>query len=108
MQGGFMIGALGLAIHYFLAFSYTLFFFLIFPKIKFLSYNKFVIGFLYGVLVGAFMTFVVLPLTRLPSSPFVIQKAIEAWAILGIALGIPIAISTCDFYRKNVTIRVEK
>jgi hypothetical protein len=98
MKGGFAVGLSGLIIHYFLAFCYTLVFFIIFPKIRFLSYNKYLTGFLYGILVGAFMTIVVLPLTRLPASPFVFSKAIEGWAILGIALGIPIAISAFNFY----------
>lgn len=99
MKGGFAIGLLGLIIHYFLALTYTLLFFMIFPRIRLLSYNKYVVGFLYGVLVGAFMTFVVLPLTRLPTSPFVFQKAVEGWIILGVALGIPIAMSAYKFYR---------
>lgn len=99
MKGGFAMGLFGLMIHYFLAFSYTLLFFVIFSRVRFRNYNKYVVGFLYGVLVGVFMTFVVLPLTQLPASPFVFQRAIEGWMILGIALGIPIAISAYRFYR---------
>lgn len=99
MKGGFAMGLFGLMIHYFLAFSYTLLFFVIFSRVRFRNYNKYVVGFLYGVLVGVFMTFVVLPSTQLPASPFVFQRAIEGWMILGIALGIPIAISAYRFYR---------
>lgn len=98
MQGGFAIGFLGLMIHYFLAFVYTLAFFLMLPKVKLLSFNKYIVGFLYGVLVGTFMTFVVLPLTRLPHSPFQLQGAIEGWVILGIFLGLPISLSAYAFY----------
>src|SRR5690348_15551459 len=46
MKGGFWIGALGLLFHYFIAFSFTLLFFLVFPKVRILSYNKYLVGFL--------------------------------------------------------------
>jgi hypothetical protein len=44
------------------------------------------------------MTFVVLPLTKLPQSPFVFEKAIAGWIILSVALGIPIAASAYRYY----------
>ena len=98
MQGGFWIGLLGLCFHYFIATSFTLLYFLAFPRVKILSFNKFIVGFSYGLFVGACMTFIILPLTRLPDNPFDFQKAIVGWAVLGIVLGIPIAISAYNFY----------
>ncbi|HEX5172106.1 MAG TPA: hypothetical protein VFW11_23170 [Cyclobacteriaceae bacterium] len=104
MQGGFWIGLLGLAFHYFIAFSFTLLFFLAFPRLKFLFLNKYLVGLLYGLFVGAFMSFIVLPLTRLPPMSFSLQKALVGWAILGVVLGIPIAMSAHKFYSsKDVT-----
>jgi hypothetical protein len=99
MAGGAGIALLGLFIHYFIAYSWTLFFFVIFPYVRFLSFNKYLAGLLYGVFVGAMMTFVVLPLTRLPDAPFVLQRALLAWAILAVALGLPIAIRVYKFYK---------
>ena len=98
IRGGFWIGLLGFFFHYFIAFSFTLLFFIAYPRLKFLSFNKYLAGFLYGIFVGVFMTFVVLPLTKLPNNPFVFQKAIVGWLILGIAVGIPVAISASGYY----------
>jgi hypothetical protein len=105
MQGGFWIGFLGLLFHYIIAFSFTLLFFIAFPKLKLQWVNKYwiyVIGFLYGPFVACFMKFIVLPLTQLPPTPFVFQKAVIGWIILGTVLGIPIAISASRYYKKKL------
>lgn len=102
MKGGPEIAVLGLLIHFFLAFSYTLAFFLLFPRLKFLQRENIVlIGLLYGCLVGMFMTFIVLPLTALPESKFVFMKALQSWLILAVALGLPIAILTNNYYKQT-------
>jgi len=105
MQGGFGIGLLGLVFHYFIAFSFTLLFFLAYPRLKFQYLSKptlYAIGFLYGPFIGLFMKFIVLPLTKLPQTPFVFQKAIVGWLILSIAIGIPVAISASGYYSKRL------
>ena len=98
MKGGTGIALLGLAFHFFIATWWTLVFFVALPKLKFLHFNKYVVGFFYGYFVGACMTFIVLPLSALPNSPFVLSKAILGWSILGAVLGIPIAISAYRYY----------
>ena len=98
MKGGLGIALLGLLFHYIIATSWTLFFFVIIPKLKFLHFNKYAVGFLYGIFVGAAMTFLILPLSALPASPFVFSKAIVGWCILGTVLGIPIAMSAYSYY----------
>jgi hypothetical protein len=101
MQGGYWIGLLGLLFHYFIALSFTLLFFIAFPFLKLLSVNKYLLGLLYGIFVGAFMSFIVLPLTALPSAPFQFKEAIVGWGILAVVLGVPISISGNNFYRKQ-------
>lgn len=98
MKGGLGIGLLGAFFHFFIATWWTFFFFLILPQLKFLHFNRYIVGMLYGFFVGACMTFIVLPLTALPDSPFVFSKAIVGWIILGTVLGIPIAISAYRYY----------
>ena len=93
MKGGVGIALIGVFFHFFIAKFWTLFFFVIFSRLKFLHFNKYIVGMLYGFFVGACMTFLVLPLTALPDSPFVFSKAIVGWIILGTVLGIPIAVS---------------
>jgi len=47
------------------------------------------------------MSFVVLPLTPLPPGHFVFQKAVVGWIILGVVLGIPVALSATWYYRQH-------
>ena len=98
MKGGVETALLGLLFHFFIATSWTMFFFVILPKLRFLQFNKYIVGFLYGIFVGAAMTFLILPLSALPDSPFVFSRAIVGWSVLGTVLGIPIAISAYRFY----------
>jgi len=101
MKGGFAIATLGLAIHYFIACSWTLLFFILIPKLKFQAINKYLAGAVYGMFVGVMMTFVILPLTRLPQTPFQLQNAVIGWLVLSVALGLPIAIRAYSFYESK-------
>jgi hypothetical protein len=98
MQGGNAVAFLGLFFHYFIAFSFTLFFFWIFPKLKFLSFNKYLVGVLYGIFVNLVVWQIIQIFTPLPDNPFVLSNSLVAWFILGIALGIPIAYNAYRFY----------
>ncbi len=98
LKGGNGIALLGLFFHYFIAFAYTLFFFLVFPRLKFLSYNKYLVGMLYAVFVNLTMGQIVLRLSRLPVGPLVIANTIIEWLVLGVLFGIPIAYNTYKYY----------
>lgn len=89
---------LGLFFHYFIAFSFTLFFFLLFPRLKFLSYNKYLVGMLYGVFVNVFFERLILPITRIPDSPFDLSRSYVNWVIFGLIFGVPIAYNAYKFY----------
>lgn len=99
MEGGNAVQFLGLFFHFFIAFSFTLFFFLIFPRVKILAYNKYLVGMLYAVFVNLFMGQVVLRLSRLPVGPFSVSGSIVEWIVLGIVFGIPIAWNAYRFYQ---------
>src|SRR6266487_644377 len=49
MPGGFWVGLLGLFFHYFIAFSFTLLFFVAYPRLRFRLLNKYLLGVLYGI-----------------------------------------------------------
>lgn len=102
MQGGNGIASLGLFFHYFIAFSFTLFFFWIFPRIRILSFNKYLVGMLYAVFVNVVMGQVILPLSRLPSGPFSLSDSIIGWITLGVVFGIPIAYNAYKYYGVEV------
>ena len=98
MQGGNGVAFLGLIFHYFIAFSFTLFFFVIFPRLKFLSFNKYLVGMLYAVFVSEVMSNIILPLSALPASPFNLSRALIGWYTLGVVLGIPIVYNAYKYY----------
>ncbi|MBL7992677.1 MAG: hypothetical protein JNN25_14655 [Candidatus Kapabacteria bacterium] len=89
--GGMTSGAVGLLFHYCIALIWTILFFLAAAKLPVLVENVAVSGVLYAVFVWVVMSFVVLPLSNTPKSPFnPIQAAIGA-CILIVCIGLPIA-----------------
>src|SRR4029079_3070760 len=98
MKGGNGVAFLGLFFHYFIAMSFTILFFLVFPRLKFLRYDKYLVGVLYAVFVALVVNQLILPLTPLPTKPLDISMAVQAWFVLSIALGIPIAVRAYKFY----------
>jgi hypothetical protein len=98
LQGGNWAAFLGLFFHYFIAFAFTLFFFWIFPRIKVLAFDKYLVGMLYAVFVNVLMGQVIIPFSRLPSSPFSLSDSIIDWIVLGVLFGIPIAYNAYKYY----------
>jgi len=96
-QGGVAVEFLGLFFQYFISLAFTLFFFWIFPKIKFLAFNKYLIGMLYAVFVNVAMD-QILRLTPLPRGTFILARSYVDWVILGVLFGIPIVYNTYKYY----------
>lgn len=69
-NGGAGTAALGLLFHFIIATSWTMLFFLLYPKVSFAQQHKIAAGLLYGFGVWVVMTFVVVPLSRIGSRPF--------------------------------------
>ena len=99
MKGRAGIEFLGLFFHYFIAFAFTLFFFWIFPRIKILSFNKYLVGMLYAVFVNVIMEQVILRFTPLPERSFSLAHSYINWVVLGVLFGIPIANHTYEYYK---------
>ena len=104
LTGGPAIFVLGVFIHYFISFSFTLFFFLLYPAVRKLSSNKYLNGLPYSVFVWLTMNFIVLPLTALPRKPFVfnIHQAV-GFLILVVVFGLPISIMIDKYYKSRTT-----
>lgn len=106
LAGGTPAAFLGLFFHYFIACAYTTFFFVVFPYLRFLWYNKYLVGMLYAVFVNVTMGQVILRLSRLPVGPFNLGKAVPDWMILGVIFGIPIAYNAYKYYGANAAAAV--
>lgn len=98
----------GALFHFIIAYSFTIFFFLIYPHIRFLSKNRLATGIFYGVFIWAIMNLIVVPQTRIGARPFVLKNALIAAGILIIAIGIPLSHFAYNFYygRKKMTANV--
>lgn len=98
MQGGNGVALLGLGIHYSIAFVATLVFYILLPRIRWMTFDKFVVGSLYAVIVNLVVSGVINWLTPLPAQPFVLARVVVAWFILALCLGIPIAWKAYRYY----------
>lgn len=92
---------LGLFLHYFIAFSFTIFFFWIYPKIKILATNKVLTGIGYGLFIWMVMNLIMIPLSSIPPRPFTVTNAMINIAILMICVGIPLSFMANAYYKKS-------
>jgi hypothetical protein len=96
-QGGTGTKALGLAIHFFVAFSATTVFYVASRKIAFLTQRAAVAGVLYGVAVYLVMYWVVTPLSAVRRGPVTLNSTIIAVLTHICCVGLPIALSVKRF-----------
>jgi hypothetical protein len=89
--GGTPIIVAGLAIHYLIAMTFTLFFFLLVNKISLLRANRFVTGFLYGAFIWVVMNRLVLPHSKAPVLKTDTAGNLTAMTILIVCIGLPLA-----------------
>lgn len=89
----------GLLFHYFIALTWTVVFFLCYPRVTLLRSNPFVVGIIYGAIIWITMNRVVLPLSKLPPLPFVPLSALIGASVLMVAIGIPLAFLARKHYQ---------
>ncbi len=90
-QGGSATAALGLALHYLIAFVWTIVFYVLAKNVRVLTRRPLIVGPLYGTVVWLVMNLVVLPLSRVTHRPLRLQPSIVGAVILMICIGVPIA-----------------
>ena len=85
--------ALGVAIHYAIAMTWTLAFYFLSRKLTILTRRAAISGIVYGGVVYAIMNFVVLPLTALPHAPKAMTVASRVSGVLALLLCIGLTVS---------------
>jgi hypothetical protein len=99
-DGSTLMMIAGLLFHFVIAFIFTLFFFLIFPKVKLLQGNTIIVAIVYGIFVWAVMNRIVIPyFTRLDPVTFDLKKASIAAFILIVCIGLPVVIGANKYYK---------
>lgn len=96
-SGGTEMVLLGLALHFFIVFCFTLFYFWIHPR-SFLRKNVFLGAFVFGLFAWIVMNLVVIPLSRIRQRPFDLQNAMIAAGILVFCIGLPLALMARKYY----------
>src|SRR5215467_3460503 len=92
-EGGAKTAALGVVLHYFIAATWVVVFYLASRKLRFLIERPIPWGLVYGVIVYAIMNFVVLPLSAFPvrATPTLTSRIINL-VIIMLCIGLPIAL----------------
>lgn len=91
-SGGWRTAALGLALHFLIATTATAVYFLASRKLKAMVERPVLLGAIYGVVVYAFMNFVVLPLSLVTKRPFDPGMAAIMVGVHVLCIGLPIAL----------------
>ncbi|MEP6617365.1 MAG: hypothetical protein ABJA57_12330 [Ginsengibacter sp.] len=89
--GGTSMIVAGLIFHYLVAFAFTIFFFWISSRLKFILKNFILAGIIYGIFIWVVMNLVVVPLSNVPPRPFDVVNAIINMLILIICIGLPLS-----------------
>ena len=95
--GGAGTAALGLFLHFAIAFGATTVFYLASRKMPWLIQNAVVAGILYGIVVQQFMQQVVLPLSAFHKAPFNFTALVMGLVTHIICVGLPIALAVKKF-----------
>ena len=99
-EGGSEMVVWGAVFHYIIAICWTAAFLLLYPKLPFLKWNKWLNTIFYGILIQTLMSFVVLPLSNVAPSAFSWLGFLENAAILIFAIALPAALAADWFYQK--------
>lgn len=92
-SGGLLTAALGVCIHFFLAFSFATIYELSAQRAAILKTQAVVCGIIYGGAIWVFMSFIVLPLTGTPKFPFNAPLFLSFLADHALFVGLPIALA---------------
>ncbi len=97
IHGGFPVILLGIFIHYFIVFCWTLLFFSLYRKNKLFGLNKYVAAIIYGYIIWLVMNMLVLRLSALGAGPFNWLDFGMDGFFLGIMIGLPVSLSASAF-----------
>jgi len=90
---------LGLALHFSVAFLFTLFFFLVYKPLHLFQFNTLLTGVLYGIFIWVVMNQLILPMTSVKQQPFKWLEAVKAIIILITMIGLPLSLMLKKRYR---------
>jgi hypothetical protein len=100
-DGGTGMILAGFILHYAIAFSFTIFFFWLYPKVNVMSKNRIVTGIVYGLFVWTLMNLVVVPLSNTVHRTMKLEGALINMGILIVCIGLPLSFMANTFYKRT-------
>ncbi len=98
LHGGFATYVLGVLLHFFIALSFTAFYYAASRKLGFLTEHPLVCGLAYGAAVELVMSYVVLPLSALHArGPYELHDVLLGLLVHMVVVGLPISFSIRRF-----------
>ena len=94
---------LGLLFHFIIAFAFTLLFFILYPRIKWLRVNVFITAIIFGLIVWAIMNLIVVPLSNTPRPASSQRHIIKPMLILICMIGLPLSIIYKRYFRNYIS-----
>ncbi|WP_057936387.1 hypothetical protein [Algoriphagus resistens] len=80
----------GLLFHYGIAYSFTILFFWLYHRMKFIGTNPFTTAVLYGIFMWVITVLIIVPLSNTPAMPLVFWKAVKSVLILILMISLPL------------------
>jgi uncharacterized membrane protein YagU involved in acid resistance len=99
--GGTRTALYGIIFHYFIAFCFVTFYFLVFPYLPFLRKQKIISGLVYGIFIWFVMNIILLPLIFTHRAPMTWQSGVIGASILILMIGMPVSFITHNYYTKK-------
>jgi uncharacterized membrane protein YagU involved in acid resistance len=90
----------GLVFHFIISYSFTILFYWLYPKIKFMSSQIIWSSIVYGLFIWLVMIGIVLPLSHIPKQAFHFKVAAKAIIILICMIGFPLSCFMKKYYNK--------
>lgn len=98
-SGSSIMILMGLAFHFIIAFALTIFFFIVYPKIKPLQTSILLTATIFAIVSWAITNLLIVPLSNTPDKPFRFADALKASLILFFTIGVPLAIIFRNFFK---------
>ena len=102
LSGGTAVAVWGLVFHFMIAFGFTIFFFLIYPRIPLIAKNKWITAIAYGLFAWLVMNLLVVPASQIPKKVIHMNlQTIIGMVILICMIGLPITVIIGNYFSKK-------
>jgi len=104
-SGGTEMALLGLLFHFIIAFSFTIFFFWLYPKLPVLSKSRIITALVYAIFIWIITNLVIVPLSNLPPVTFKTQNVLKAMLILFLMIGLPLSFIAYKYFSPVLNVK---